>query len=574
MALAHPKEVTDILPFFLPKVLPCKVRACCSSTAEDASLDHLGECQDFHLDNLAWAIQNDLSISCIDRYLRRWDAARIRQELCNPTAASIAGMYPILFFAVEHNSPELVRLLCRAGADPSKPAGLLNNLPVLAYCIITADYNLSDTTDTLSALLAMGADPCDLPQDLWWNYLQTPTRVGPELQEGQTATHPWCSLEVRSTLCRTFNLLQRYHFKMASLLTSKTLRRKQVAAAFDMTPLFEIPFQIIGQRLAARTVQEWLTSHALHHIEKPLVLLFTGPSGHGKTELAKRMGELLSLPLLKVDCTQIRVTTDLFGPQAPYAGYQAGSPLNNFLADHSGQKAVIFLDEFEKTTKDVHKSLLLLFDEGFYKDHREEGKLLDCTKTIWILASNKGEKMIQKYWDEHLANKPEYAQLQIPMDLLQRKLEESFQVTLGAPLTGRLSAIIPFLPFSEAERAVATYKFMRKLFNDTRKPIAVEAKHLARHLYLNYVDDGQIASFLAAKYYSPELGARSLHKAVNTQIGHKLTNVFLDHEEEIVDEMNDKPWDSYDVRVEDLKRGLKEITVKANGSRVVQKRFQ
>ena len=485
----------------------------------------------------------------------------------------MGGMYPILFFAVEHNSPELVRLLCRAGADPRKPARLLNNLPVLAYCIMTAEYNLSDTTDTLSALLAMGADPYDLPQDLWCNYIQTPTRAGPELPEGQTATHPWCSLEVRSTLCRTFNLLQRYQFKIASLLAGKTLRRKQVAAAFDMTPLFEIPFQIIGQRLAAKTVQEWLTSHALLHIETPLVLLFTGPSGHGKTELAKRMGELLSLPLLKVDCTQIRVTTDLFGPQAPYAGHKTGSPLNNFLADHSGQKDVIFLDEFEKTTEDVHKSLLLLFDEGFYKDHRRESKQLDCTKTIWILASNQGEKMIQKYWDEHLAKKPEHDQPQIPIDSLQRKLEKSFQVTLGAPLTGRLSAIIPFLPFSEAERAVATYKFMRKVFNEARKPIAVKAKHLARHLYLNYVDDGQIASFLAAKYYSPELGARSLYRAVNTQICHRLTNVFLDRGEEIADNMNDKPWDSYDVRVEDLTRELKEITVKANGSRVVQKRF-
>ncbi|KAL8781309.1 MAG: hypothetical protein Q9213_006057 [Squamulea squamosa] len=464
--------------------------------------------------------ENGLSISCVDRYLRRWDASRIKQELCNPSSAGIVGgMYPILFFAVEQNSPELVRLLCRAGADASQPARFGNNLPVLAYCIMTAEYNLSDTTDALSALLAMGADPYDLPQDMWCNYIQNPTKVGPKVPEGENATHLW------------------------------------------------------SDRLAARTVQEWLTSHALHHIEMPLVLLFTGPSGHGKTELAKRMGELLSLPLLKIDCTQIRFTTDLFGPQAPYAGHQAGSPLNNFPTDQSGQKAVVFLDEFEKTTNDVHKSLLLLFDEGFYVDHRTVGKRADCTKIIWVLASNQGVEMIQKYWDNHLAGKPEYAQLQIPIDSLQRNLEKSFQRTLGAPLTGRLSAIIPFLPFTQEERAVTTYKFMRKLFNESGKPISVDAKHLACHLYLNYINDGQIASFLAEKYYSPELGARSLHKAVNTQICHKLTNAFLDHGEEILDEMNDKPWDNYDIRVEELKGGFKEITIKAKGSRTVQKRF-
>ncbi|KAL8849109.1 MAG: hypothetical protein Q9221_005878 [Calogaya cf. arnoldii] len=419
----------------------------------------------------------------------------------------------------------------------------------------------------------MGASPYDLPQDMWCDYIKNTAKIGPQLNDVEMALkYSWCSPEIRSALCRTFNLLQRYQFKMASLLPGRTARSKQVAAAFDITPVFEIPFQIVGQRLAARTTREWIMSHALHHIEMPLVLLFTGPSGHGKTELAKRMGELLSLPLLKVDCTRARFTTDLFGPQAPYSGHEAGSPLNNFLADHSGKKAVVFLDEFEKTSSDIHKSLLLLFDEGFYKDHRVVGKQLDCTKIIWVLASNQGEEMIQKFWDDHLADRREYAQLQIAIDPLQRQLEQSFQSTLGAPLTGRLTAIIPFLPFSKEERAVTTYKFMRKLFNETRKPIFVEAKQLARHLFLNFVQDGALASFIAEKYYSPELGARSLLKAVNTQICHKLTKAFLAQEGEIGDFMNNRGWDCYDVRVEDLKGGFKEIVVKANGVRIAQKR--
>ncbi|KAL8894325.1 MAG: hypothetical protein Q9192_004413 [Flavoplaca navasiana] len=573
MTVSKPKGDPWALPFFLPTIQPWHSKHCCTLTSDDSNLDHLGERQNFSIDALAWAIQSSLSISCVERYLRRWNASQIKQELNKPVEVETQKSYPILFFAVERNCPELVRLLCGAGADPAQRV-YPTNLPVLAYCIMSAEYQLSDTADVLFTMLAMGATPYDLPPDMWCDYTKNPSRIGPQLSDAKMRQYSWCSPEVREALCRTFNLLQRYQFKMASLIPGRSARSKQVAAAFSITPLFEIPFQMVGQRLAAKTTQEWIMSHALHHIEMPLVLLFTGPSGHGKTELAKRMGELLSIPLLKIDCTQIHHATDLFGPQAPYHGHEEGSTLNNYLAEYTGEKAVVFLDEFEKTTEEVHKSLLLVFDDGFYIDRREVGKRLDCTKIIWILASNQGEEMIQKYWDTHLADQPEHAQLQIPIDPLQRALEQSFKATLGAPLTGRLSAIIPFLPFSKEEQAVTTYKFMRKLFNESRKPISVEANHLARHLFLNFVEDGALASFIAEKYYSPELGARSLLKAVNTQICHKLTNAFLAQEGEISDVMNHRACDCYDVRVEDLEGEFKEIVVKPNGVRSVQKRYE
>lgn len=129
------------------------------------------------------------------------------------------------------------------------------------------------------------------------------------------------------------------------------------------------------------------------------------------------------------------------------------------------------------------------------------------------------------------------------------------------------------MPFSIEERAVTTYRFMRKVFNEARQDISVQNKHLARHLYLNFVDDGQLATHISEKYYFPELGARSLQKGVNTQILHRLTSAFLANGEgEIEDSMNGKPLECYDVRVEDLKGGFREVTVKANGSRSVLRR--
>ena len=92
--------------------------------------------------------------------------------------------------------------------------------------------------------------------------------------------------------------------------------------------------------------------------------LHIGPSGHGKTELAKRMGELLSSEMECIDCTEMLHETDLFGPKKPYLGYELGSPLNNFLARLTGRRGIVFLDEFEKTTREVQNALLIPFDEG------------------------------------------------------------------------------------------------------------------------------------------------------------------------------------------------------------------
>ena len=60
------------------------------------------------------------------------------------------------------------------------------------------------------------------------------------------------------------------------------------------------------------------------------------------------MATLLSLDLLVVDCTEMRHETDIFGPKAPYHGSEKGTPLNNYLAQWSGKRAVVFLDEYGK----------------------------------------------------------------------------------------------------------------------------------------------------------------------------------------------------------------------------------
>lgn len=76
------------------------------------------------------------------------------------------------------------------------------------------------------------------------------------------------------------------------------------------------------------------------------------------------MGSLLSTEFLTLDCTEMSHATDLFGPKAPYPGYEEGSALNNFLCRNHGQRSVVFLDDFEKMGAGVHESLLIPFAEG------------------------------------------------------------------------------------------------------------------------------------------------------------------------------------------------------------------
>ena len=535
------------LPFRLP-VLEMELQSpCCTPFHGDFIMDHAKDFHDIDTRLIAYAIQKQCDPKIIKRYIQAYPESVVREALLKPIQRPVGqpGL-PILFYAVEQHSPELVRILCEAGADPgqrAQPSGI----PLLTYTIISAEYKIVDMTDTLVALLAMGANSADVPIELWDNYLEAPSR-----QVGKIVVsiwdHFWCTRELLDALCRNLTLMQRYVLNKAKTVGKPTPRMLQVARAFDFLPLFETPYHLIGQNRSTQHILRSIVSHYLYDAEKPLVLLFTGMSGHGKTEFAKRIGNLLSLAFHRVDMTEMRFETDIFGPKKPYQGHEKGAVMNNFLAEHTGQRCVIFLDEFEKTTQDVRQSMLLLLESGFYKDRRND-KALDCTKIIWILAANFGEATIQKFWTEHMKDQSIAKQSKAPFDTLQRQLETQLTGAIGAPMTGRLSSIVPFFPFEEGEQAVATYKFMRELWHVVRGPIDVAAKKFARHSHLNFVNDSAIALHLARKHYTPQLGARSLEKAVNHDIRAQLAYKQMEDPEEFKDSMNDRPLPNFEVRL-------------------------
>lgn len=547
--------------------------SCCSLKADDESLDHAKDYHDFSIVRLAWAIQKGLSIKCIERYLSKYEESSVQfglgVSLKGPTADR---RLPILFFAAERNSPELIRCLCRLGANPDTRADP-SGLPLLAYTIFSAEYEILDTTPTLRALLAAGADPHDVPEDLWQDYLKLPSRL-----PAAAPSLDWCTSDIQDALCRTINLMQTYSLWKADKLPRPLPRMKQCADVFDLAQLFEAPFSIIGQLPATEQVMESITSHFLFGAcnpdepFKPLVLLFTGQSGHGKTELAKRMGRLLSLDTISVDCAEMENESDIFGAKPHYQGSEEGAPgapLNDHLANCSGRPSVVFLDEFDKTQNGVRKAMLLLFQSGHYINRRNRQKL-DCSKTIWILATNEGERIINKFCNDSFKDHDIEKRAEAIFSELDALLRSHFIRQFGAPITGRINTIVPFFPFSRGERAVVVSKYMLGLGNQVRRPIDIKAKKLAGHTHLNVVNDGQIALHIATNYYDPETGARSLDNAVDAQIKHRLMRAIQSEPELVADENNHNALERYDVRLVTILKDTEAIAVKRMGSTELQ----
>jgi ATP-dependent Clp protease ATP-binding subunit ClpA len=85
-------------------------------------------------------------------------------------------------------------------------------------------------------------------------------------------------------------------------------------------------------------------------------MLFAGPPGHGKTELACQLGKLVvnsEESSIKIQCETLETKWELQGSALGYQGNAQGSPLNNFISSHNGKPGVVILDEFEKTQLEV-----------------------------------------------------------------------------------------------------------------------------------------------------------------------------------------------------------------------------
>lgn len=234
---------------------------------------------------------------------------------------------------------------------------------------------------------------------------------------------------------------------------------------------------IIGQRAAKHIIREEVVTYFWNrskrkdemcsNFSEPLSMIFAGPSGNGKTELAIWLSKLLNKPeedaFHKVDCGSLTDGRELFGMSGAFFGSTEGSALNNFICRITSEPesiGVVLLDEIEKAERSVIHGLYQILDKGEWTNKRlEEGRaqteVISCRNIIFIMTTNTADCIISNYATKHqdmyTANMDE---LEYTMDELSLKVQKKLQAThpFTDAFVGRIGKVIPFLPMGNDER--------------------------------------------------------------------------------------------------------------------------
>ena len=246
-----------------------------------------------------------------------------------------------------------------------------------------------------------------------------------------------------------------------------------------------------------------LARAGLREPEKPIgCYLFSGPTGVGKTEVAKQLANLMGVELLRFDMSEYmekHTVSRLIGAPPGYVGFDQGGLLTDGVDQHP--HCVLLLDEIEKAHPDLFNILLQVMDHGKLTDHN--GKAIDFRNVVLIMTTNAGAS--------------DMAKPAMGFNRSKREGEDTEAVTkLFTPeFRNRLDAIVPFSGLSPEIIGKVVEKFIYQL----------EAQLADRGVSIELTDEA--TRWLAEKGYDEKFGARPLGRVIQENIKKPLAEELL-----------------------------------------------
>ncbi|MEK7595498.1 MAG: AAA family ATPase [Patescibacteria group bacterium] len=263
--------------------------------------------------------------------------------------------------------------------------------------------------------------------------------------------------------------------------------------------------RLIGQEEAIDTLASALLRGrlGLSNKKRPIgSFLFLGPTGVGKTELAKIVSEELfgADSLIKLDMSDFsekHTVSRLVGAPPGYVGFAEGGELTEKIS--KSPFSVVLFDEIEKAHSDVLNILLQILDDGALVDAR--GKAFDFTNSVVILTSNLGSELIKKNaMGFVLKNEPEKKDISDP---IKERLLDNLKKILKPELLNRFDEIIVFNKLDKVHVASILDIYLKEFIK--------HLKETNMHLSVNKT----VKDLLIKEGFSDEYGARSLRRTFN-----------------------------------------------------------
>ena len=268
--------------------------------------------------------------------------------------------------------------------------------------------------------------------------------------------------------------------------------------------------RVIGQDEAVDKVAKAIkrTRVQLSKRRRPASFIFVGPTGVGKTELVKVLGEELfdaTEPLIRVDMTEYmekHSVSKLIGSPPGYVGFDEAGQLTEKVRRRP--YSVVLFDEIEKAHPDVMNILLQILDEGRIND--SQGRSVSFENTVIVMTSNAGST------DRDTGvgfNKTD-------SDIAKDKAMKALRDFLRPEFLGRIDEIVVFNPLTEEDFA----GIAGLMLDEMKSPL--EEKHIS----LRYTDEA--LKTIAHKAYGQKLGARDIRRVIRNEVEDKIAELLID----------------------------------------------